>query len=311
MPKFYLREFTPDRTEDSQLFVVDLIVRRAFKASPTNVCAERDFNRIESPTLPSDALETQLAQFEAKAADAVRELISSRKQVSPDAWLWVLNFMSVLAARNPAVRNAMTRFVTESMLRELDKTTASPEVYKETMEAAIAAGHVDPSANMDFEAHRQFIAERRFKMTFDPGYFVVGEFGAQDAVLKALDKRRWLLLEAPPDSGGFITSDRPVCLCHSDGSYPWAEKPLGFAVPGTMVIFPICPSLAAVGTFDGRQGITTASRKVVAKANMTIVQNCMRQVFAPHDRFEVGPPMDGKYVVGAGVINMISGRVEA
>jgi hypothetical protein len=145
-------------------------------------------------------------------------------------------------------------------------------------------------------------------MTFDPGFHVVGEFKAVDGVLRHLVPRRWMLLEAPQEGGGFITTDRPVTLCLSDGSRPSHERPMGFAVKDTMVLFALSPRLLATGTFGGRDGLARVSRELVAKANFTMVRHCERRLFAPRADFEVKLPGHRGVVVGAGVLDVFTER---
>jgi hypothetical protein len=104
----------------------------------------------------------------------------------------------------------------------------------------------------DCDIHREIITERRVKLSLDPDFHILGEFKAQDTLLRVLLRRRWLLLEAPDDSGGFITTDVAVCLWPSDGPRP--ARPIRFDDPQTMVLFPISPRLLASGKFDGREG---------------------------------------------------------
>lgn len=306
IPQFYLRQFGDPET--SQVFVVDLVDRRAYRTSPKNICAERDFNRVDAEGLSPDALETSLSTFENSAAAAVRELVASPRHVGAENWILILNLMSLLATRNPVTRKQRERVASNAVLGALDEAIETPEKWETLMKAAKATGDVAADVPLDYEKHREFIRERRFELTFEPSYHVVGEFDAQDVVLRSLHRRRWLLLEAGSDSRGFITTDRPVCLSNCDGSYPTAG-PLLFETAGTCVMFPICPRLLAYGTFDGREGITQIDRRLVAKANLTMLQYCDRRIFAPHDRFEVNSLGKTPYVAGADVLNIVLDRV--
>lgn len=56
-----------------------------------NVCKERDFNRIESATLPPDALETALSQFEGLVGVALTEIQRAPESISWSNWNILLN----------------------------------------------------------------------------------------------------------------------------------------------------------------------------------------------------------------------------
>src|SRR5579863_4449167 len=130
VPQFYLRQFSDPKT--SQVFVVDFVDRRAYRTSPKNICAERDFNRVDAEGLSADALEASLSTFENAAAIAVRELVSSPQRVSAENWILVLNLMSLLATRNPVSRQQRERIASNAILGALDEATETPEKW-ETM----------------------------------------------------------------------------------------------------------------------------------------------------------------------------------
>jgi hypothetical protein len=294
-----------------------LVGRKTFRPGPGNVCAERDFNTITSPNLAPDELEKALSKFEALAASALDEVTSNVLTFSSNAWVTVLNFMALLATRNPPTRRVAEKFYTEHLLRDLESATDTPEKFEATVAAARAAGNLRDDLVADYEAHRAFLAGRRFTLSFDQGFHVVGEFTALDSVLEHLARRQWTILEAPQGCGGFITSDRPVTLCFADGSPPSAERPLGYALLDTLVFFPLSPKLLAVGRFaEGRRAtqifrpaVARVERKMVAKANFTMLRQCERMVFAHRGDFEVALPGDGS-VVGAAVLEVIQERVE-
>jgi hypothetical protein len=305
----YLARFTEERRKDSQLFAFDLRTRKAFWTSPRNVCAQRDFNRIETPNLPPDVLETSLATFENEVVGAFSAVVEDPLGHSDRAWNYVLNFMSLLATRNPIVRSNLERLAANWFLQQLEAATDTPEKYAALVAKARAAGDLPENAEADFARHREFLAARQFTISFDSGYQVLGEFRAQDAVLQALGQRRWLFLEAPPDSPGFVTTDRPVTLLQKDGSAGSPDRPLSYEMRDTIVFYPLDPTLLAYGTYEMQPGVLRARRRVVAKANVLMAQHCVRQVFAPHDRFELAVRRN-EYLVGAQIFDMFGERIE-
>lgn len=306
----YLARFTERGDKKSNLFAIDLAQRKIFTPSPRNVCGKRDFNKVISPDLSPDALETSLNSFETIADRALEEVIENRRAFKPKTWAIVLNFMALLATRNPLMRKRAERIYGRRLVQRLESATDTPEKFAALVSAAQAAGDLNKDIVPDYERHREFLKSRRFKLSFDPGFHVVGEFKTLDKVLSQLATRRWLLLEAASDSGGFITTDRPVTLCHSDGSGPSPHRPLGYATRDTMVLFPLSPQLLAVGTLGGREGITRVSREVVAKANCTMIQHCDKLLFSPHQHFEVRVPGAKEYLVGAQVLDVFKLRLD-
>ena len=104
------------------------------------------------------------------------------------------------------------------------------------------------------------------------------ELQSHDHLVKLYDGRKWQMLLASDDSGGFVTSDHPVCLRWADGQDHANTSP-GFAMSGTEVIFPLSPKLVLRGQFDGEESVTQADKETVATINSLLISNCHNQVY--------------------------------
>jgi hypothetical protein len=79
--------------------------------------------------------------------------------------------------------------------------------------------------------------------------------------------RKWQIVVASDDSGGFVTSDHPICLRWCDGKDHGFLSP-GFGVLGTEVTFSLSPKLALRGRFDGEQD-SRVREMAIEKAALT------------------------------------------
>jgi hypothetical protein len=113
------------------------------------------------------------------------------------------------------------------------------------------------------------------------------EFDLFDKVLPCFVERRWQLCIAGPDSEGFITSDHPVALMWSDGSPSTMQRPVGFGLEGTTVLFPLTRNLLMVGVFGGGEGERNLAPLQVAIFNSMIAQRAERQVYGAGPRVQV------------------------
>ena len=303
----YLARFTPDGCKDSKLYVVDLDQRKVFSTTPANVCKQRDFNRVESDELAPDALEVALSQFEGLLAPALTEILRAPELTSWDNWNTVLNFMALLSVRNPAVRSHVQKKAEEHWIRTLEDATDTPEKYAALLAKAQTAGDVAKDAKPDFEKHRAFLSERRFTVEFPHGTFVPAEFDTVDDLLPTLGRRDWVIVQAAKESGGFVTTDRPVTLCRRDGKHPSSEHPVDYASQDTLAFFALSPKLLAIG-FPGDKGrpprVVAADRNLVARANFNMIRVCHKQIFAPDDSFEVRPGPKAPIFAGGKILDL-------
>ena len=86
VPQAYLAAFTSTGEKDGQFYVLDVETGRAFRTSPLNVGAQRDFNRVEVDGHPPDAIESALAPFEGSAVAAIRRVIDSEAFPNDSDW---------------------------------------------------------------------------------------------------------------------------------------------------------------------------------------------------------------------------------
>jgi hypothetical protein len=158
--QFYLKLFTHNGAKNSRLFAYDLRERRHYLTTPEKACKQRDFNRIEAEGIPQDALESSLAGFESKAATALREVIESHA-VTGESWLWVLNWMALMAARNPIVRNQLQSVLLETFHAALDEAVAPPEGWAKLREGIEREGVTLPDASRNYAGFREFVSNRK------------------------------------------------------------------------------------------------------------------------------------------------------
>jgi Protein of unknown function (DUF4238) len=86
---------------------------------------------------------------------------------------------------------------------------------------------------------------------------------------------------AAEGSGGFVTTDDPVCLRWTDGQLHCGLSP-GFGLKETEIIFPLSTTLALRGSFEGEENVVEADATMVATINTLIISNAQNQVYA-HD----------------------------
>lgn len=284
VPRWYLRGFLR-YAEKPQLAVIDLARGSRFSCPPEGVAAERDFHTIDVEGHPPDALEKAFADFDNDAAAAVRRIVEASSIADRDAFTYVLNLMSLIAAKNPRMRDELVRFQSDLFRRLGEAITSRREVWESTLRAAHAKGELTHIRPESYDDVRDFIQRGEYEICVPQTRTLTLELEAQDGVLQALGARNWTLLRAPPKSPGFVTSDHPVCLIWTKRP-AFANQPIGFGLAGTHVVFPLTKGLALAGSFEAAAREIDATADQVAHINGIVVGCAHRQVYAPTFDFE-------------------------
>jgi hypothetical protein len=278
VPRCYLNNFTTA----GKILAVDLSTGRRFSTNTKNVAQERDFNRIDSGTLPPDALEMAYATFESELAPVLKKL-GSGKTCNDDEFSYVLNLIALLAIRNPRFRESFGEFRDNVRQQVLQLATATKERWEAQVKRAKAAGYMEGIADVPYEQIRSSVVKRNFKFVTTTSEHARNELYAFDHLLNILARRSWRWVHADENSGGFITSDHPVCLVWN--TPPKGFAPLGYGLTGTTVYLAVSPFLALRGEFDGPTNALKADVFSVGLFNRRIANNAHRQVYAANDKF--------------------------
>lgn len=226
VPQFYLRGFVGKK---DQLFVIDRSSRKTFRTAPKNVAAERDFNRIDVEGMDPNAIEKALAEFEGNVAPALERVKTAKSLANKEDRDAVIHLICALAIRNPRQRAAINDFIGELAQRVAEVGLETKERWEGQVAQMKAAGIWDDSSNVSYEDMKKFIEERRYKVKVAKELNVAMEIEEHGRLLQNLGKRKWQILVANEASGGFVTTDVPVCITWSDSQDHGILSP-GFGV---------------------------------------------------------------------------------
>jgi hypothetical protein len=277
----YLKGFTKGRAKKSKLWVLGPRIRKAFQTTPRNVGGVRDFNRINSPEVDQDALETELAKFESKAASALKQLLQTLS-FSGETRDVLLNLMALLAVRSPERREHMRKFHADVVERLMELTLHSKERWESQYKQA-KADHPEMSDDVSYEDMKAFFESKRYKVEVSREHHIHMEMVQVDAILPCLYRRNWTLLKANASSGPFITTDKPVDLSWNDPDSvpPIYRSSPGFGLKSTQVYFPLSQDLAVIGEFDGTDRTMNATEAFVALLNSKMLYSFHNQIYTP------------------------------
>jgi hypothetical protein len=288
VPQCYLKGFTVERKKKRRITVFDAKESKVFTAAIDNVALERDFNRIEIDGLAPDAFENAMAKFESEIS-AVLDRIKATLSIAaePDRTA-LINLICALALRNPRLRETIRDFHERVMTSILDVMLTTPERWQAQVKKAREAGYfknVPQVAELSYEQVKKFALEANFSVSVPRERHIQIELETFNKMLPILLERKWVLLRAPEDSGGFITSDHPVVLTWSNPAMHRGFYGPGFGLTGTEVFFPISTRLAVVGAFELEEATINVHPNVVAVLNGAQIAYAQRQVYARDHNF--------------------------
>jgi hypothetical protein len=241
---------------------------------------ERNFNTVEAEGLEPDVFEKAMAKFEGELAPALERIIAAQSlQQDADDYATLLNFVTLLALRNPRQREMVRDFHERVAKKIMNVALSTPERWAHQVKKATLAGFLKPDADTSYATMKKFVEDGEFRFAFSNERQISLEARTFDKLLPHIFRRGWALLKAPRDSGGFITSDHPVCLTTVRGKPGIAYRP-GYGLRNTEVLFPISPKLAVVGAFEIDDGEIEIDEDMVAGFNGTVAAFAERQVYA-------------------------------
>jgi len=279
----YLRSFAVKRKKTYQTTVFDARVRRTYPTNIENIAAERDFNTVDAEGHRPDALETGLSMFEAELAPAIERVKAAGRFEHEEDRALILNFMCLLSMRNPRQREAVHGFQERVMKQVMSLLIATPQRWESHMKKATAAGYLIKN-NVSYYEMKRFVEDDQYAILTPTNYHIKLEMHLFDKVLPLFFERRWTMLHASERSGGFVTSDHPVCLMWSSPQRQ-GKLPPGHGLKGTQVLFPLSPRFALLGGFDGIETVLNVSDEHVAGINSAVVAHAQWQVYARDAHF--------------------------
>lgn len=301
IPKFYLRGFANLR---DQLFTVDAARSKPFTAGTSNVGKERDFNMLEIESMPQEALEQEYSKFESNIASGI-------KRVRTDATFGedgadradVINLITLLAIRNPRNRQELDDLASGLMQRQLDEAFNSKEKWENEVEKMKADGAWPKDKPADYEELKKYIAESRGKPRSTRQFAINSELERYKQMYPLFDALRWRILKAGNDTGGFVTTDHPVCMRTPHDIDRGNLIAPGYSSGNDAVLVPLSSTVALIGRPEGDEDVVEVGRHSVASFNSTVIGYTKRQVYAADDEYRYTRPRPQTLGTGSTLLN--------
>ena len=261
----YLAGFTNTGTSKGVLCSYDHSTEKFFKSKPKDVAFKIDYNRVDCPNYPPDALETGLGQFESHAIRELRKIIATGKLISPEEFSWVYNLIALFAVKTPALRSGSDA-AQKQIFREMRHLiVSSKEMYDSQISAARAGGFLRPELDVPYETAKEFVTRNGYTISIPVERHIITEHSVFDNLLPHLSQRYWSVMTGKDDAPDIITCDRP------------APPLLG----AERVVFPISSRQALLGTKEAEapEEFEIDTHKV-AHLNLKMLSQSMKQIYS-------------------------------
>jgi uncharacterized FlaG/YvyC family protein len=109
IPQCYLKGFSVGGSKKSKLVVFDYEKRKRFETVPRNICAQRDYNRINVEGQDPGAIEKKYAEIESEIARSLKNLNEGASFEGDDKFN-ILYLMAMIITRSPSQRENLRQF---------------------------------------------------------------------------------------------------------------------------------------------------------------------------------------------------------
>jgi hypothetical protein len=269
IPQGYLRGFGwKEGKKNWYVYAADLEGERTFKTNTKNICAERDFLRVDLEGVPQDKIEKDMSRFEADARNAILRIDKS-KSFKGDDRSTVLNLMALLAVRSPRMRENIRDFHERVMKMTMSVTLATKERWESQIAQAKASGQTFATEG-SYEDIKEFHESGQYSINVAREFLIGLELDSFRTVLDLLVARKWRLYYSGRLGGSFVTSDRPVGLIwlNPEQVPPFQRASPGFGMINTEVTFPLTSNCFLIGRFEGiEDGSEEAHPRTIGACN--------------------------------------------
>ena len=272
VPPFYLRKFVGAK---DMLLVFDREKEETYRSKPPGVAAQRDFNRIDVEGMDPNAVEKVLSEFEGETAPRLDRVIANKSIADEADRSAMVNLMAAMTLRNPKRRRGFG-----TVIENFTKSFLGGKENYETYVADMKKAGKEPEFTLE-ELRRELAGAT---ITAPKETIIGAEIDQHDPAAKRLWEKKLQLVVAPDSSGGFVTTDDPVCIRWTDGQ-EHADRP-GLAEVNSEILFPLSPKLALRGRAEGEENVVDADAAMVAEMNSHLINNATRQVYADDHAFK-------------------------
>lgn len=283
VPESYLSGFTLSEKKNDKLWVIDQYSATIRESTPKNEAHKRYFYKVAVVEGGDEfGIEKALSEFEGKSIPVLKDLIHNKRIPTNEDYDYLINYIALQIVRTPTFRKNFEESLS-NVYDQLGKITLqmlvqSEEVFDKHIDDLIKRKPHLKEEEFDYEKIRRGIENITIKADIEQNYHIKHALRMIDNLLPHLGKRNWSVLLPPPKKQYFITSDNPVVLAWSYAQN--FNRPIGYGLDGTDIIFPINKNIALLGRFEFLPAQINLSKIDLAKINNMIANYSDRYLYS-------------------------------
>src|SRR5713101_5909823 len=140
LSRFYLAGFTISGAPDDEIHVLNQERGKSWPSNPANSAIEKYFYAVDLPGEDPDVMEKILAMLEGEFSEVLRWVVANQRLPEGADFDWFLNFVGLMGARTPHMRNAVGRVVDRDMKARFHELFSTREGWSRFREDLARAG---------------------------------------------------------------------------------------------------------------------------------------------------------------------------
>jgi hypothetical protein len=282
VPAMYLRGFTNAK---GQLYALDTAKSEPFRPPPEGVAKQRDFNMLDIEGIPKEALEQEYGKMEGEIAPGIQRVGADASFGKDDVdRADLMNLVTLLWVRNPRKRKELDVRASALMHSKLEQALSSKETWEAAVEKMKADGFWEKDKPADYEGtKKEFESGGRVRTTRQ--FAIDSELDRFDPMYARFDKLRWRILKAGPDTGGFVTTDHPVCMGRPHDIDRANLIAPGYSLGSDVCLVPVSSKVALIGRREGEEDVIEVGKHCVASFNSNAIGYAKSQVYSADDQY--------------------------
>ena len=276
-----LKHFAHNEQQD-QIFVVDLFSSNSFSTNISNAAAENHFNTLSDEydeELDPLAIESFYQEaIESPAAPILQDIVDTQELPNNQVPEEIFALMAAAFVRVPRMINAQNDFNAQIMKKAMWYMARDDGMFEE-----IQRTH----PNVNREVLKQLIDEDLLEIKIDQNYLLSTAVSLIGKVLEILPQRNWGLAKSTEDHKLILSGAPLSCTWSTPTRGPYSPA---LGILNTTVIFPLCPQLCLLGTFEPIDSSITIPQGDVANINTRTASCSTRFLYASGLDFQLELP---------------------